>query len=234
MANIEKTAYTTYIMTKYTLDTSDTSRNRKNESGNVLWFILIVLVLIGLLTAVLSRSGTSVDQSGDVEQQRIKINQMLRYVKGIEAAIQQMKLRGISESDLNFDPNGADSGNCTSGTCKVFHVDGGGLTHQTPPAGIGAANWLYVATNDALNVGTTEPDLILMLRNVSDGYCSQINRLLNVTQGAADSTIDFTAFTGTYTATQTINNAGGQSSGCQIYDTGGGNENFFYYVLVAR
>lgn len=218
------------------MNTQFSRQYRRGERGNVLWFILIALVLIGLLTAVLSRSGTSVDQSGDVEQQRIQINQMLRYVKGLETAIQQMKLRGISENEINLDPNGADSANCTRGACKVFHVDGGGLTHQAPPAAIGAANWLYTGTNNALNVGTAAPDLILMLRNVNEGFCNQINRLMNVTQGAADSTIDFTAFSGTYPnpATQTIDNAGGRASGCQVYDTGGGTENFFYHVLIAR
>lgn len=213
------------------------STHRRNaERGSALWFILIVLVLIGLLTAVLSRSGSSVDQTGDVEQQRIKVNQMLRFTKGLETAITSMTMNGISASDLNFSATNADSGNCTRSACKVFHRDGGGVSYQTAPAGISAtagAQWLITATNDALGVGTTAPDLILMLRNVNTSYCTQINAVLGVTQGAVDTTIDFSPFTGAYTATQTLDNISGNPAGCLLYN-GGVAENIFYQVLIAR
>ena len=210
--------------------------DRKNESGNVLWFILITIVLIGLLTAILSRSGSNVDQTGNVEQERIKISKMLRYVKGVESAVQQMKLRGISESDLNFDKAAANSTNCTSNDCKVFHVDGGGISYMAPPDGISASatDWVYVGTNNILNVGTTSGDLIIVLRDINDASCAQINRMLDVTKGSADNAIDFTVFDGSFSETQTIDNSGGHPSGCQIYNNGGSNENIFYYVLVRR
>lgn len=205
---------------------------RQSESGNALWFILIAIVLIGLLTAVLSRSGSNVDQTGGVEQQRIKISQMLRYVKGVEAAIQTMKMNGVSESDLSFTDDRSDNANCTSNACMVFHVEGGGLTEQAPPSGISTsgADWKYVATNNVLNIGTNAADLILVLQDINDSYCTQINRVLGVTQGADDTTVDFTDFNGSYTNTQTIDNSGGHSAGCQI----SGGANFFYQVLVVR
>lgn len=177
------------------------SHYRKSESGNVLWFILIALVLIGLLTALLSRSGTSVDQTGDVEQQRIKINQMMRYLKGLESTIQQMKLRGISENEISFyrdlnndgnDNTSPDAGefynsNCTSNDCLVFHVDGGGLTAQDPPVGINdGSDWIYTARLRVDNIGTTvggsaaSSELLVMLQNVTPQMCVQINRLLDV------------------------------------------------------
>jgi hypothetical protein len=210
-----------------------TIRTKPSERGSALWFILVVLVLIGVLTAFLNRSGSSVEQSGDVEQQRIKIGQMLRYTKGLEDAVSTMILNGVSASDLNFSPTNADSANCTQNRCKVFHVEGGGISYQAPPSGISGttnAQWLVTATNDALGIGTTAPDLILMLRNINASYCTQINSLLGVTQGAADAAIDFTAFAGTYTATQTLDNINAWPSGCLLYDT----ENVFYQVLVAR
>jgi type II secretory pathway pseudopilin PulG len=209
----------------------------RNERGSALWFVLFVLVLIGLLTAFLSRSGSSVDQSADVEQQRIKINQMLRYVQGIAQAIDQMKLQGISESDLNFSPNAADTANCNRSACKIFHVDGGGLTHQAPPLGVSdtaGAQWIITGSNNAQNVGTNAADLIMMLRNVNPTYCAQINRILNVTMGAPDTAIDFTVFNGAYTASETLNAANGHQAGCFVFNDGGTAENVFYRVLVAR
>lgn len=224
----------------------DTKKSRHSERGNALWFILIAIVLIGLLTAVLSRSGSNVDQTGSVEQQRIKISQMMRYVKGLETAVQTMKMTGISENDLSFyqdlnndgnDSSSPDAGeyynaNCTSNNCLIFHVEGGGITPQDPPSGISTsgADWKYVATNNVLNVGTDAADLILVLEDINDSYCTQINRVLDVTQGADDADIDFTDFDGSYSDTETIDNSGGQSAGCQ---SSGGN-NFFYQVLVVR
>lgn len=211
---------------------SDTKKSRHSERGNALWFILIAIVLIGLLTAVLSRSGSNVDQTGSVEQQRIKISQMMRYVKGLETAIQTMKMTGVSESDLSFTDDGSDNANCTTNACLVFHVEGGGITPQAPPNDISTsgADWKYVATNNVLNVGTDAADLILVLEDINDSYCTQINRVLDVTQGADDADVDFTDFDGSYSDTETIDNSGGQSAGCQ---SSSGN-NFFYQVLVVR
>lgn len=210
-------------------------KQRKRERGSVLWIILITLALIAALTAVLTRSGSSVDQTADVEQQSIKINQMLRYTKGLQTAIEQMKLNGISESDLNFSSTAANSANCSRSDCKLFDVGGGGLTHQMPPQGISsAADWRYIATNNVMNVGTNAPDLILFLDQVNEGYCNLINRQLRITKGAADSGIDLTDFAGTFSAEETIDNAGGHEAGCQSITEGGTTRNFFYQVLIVR
>lgn len=209
------------------------ARNRKRQRGNALWFILVVIVLIGILTAFLSRSGSNTDQSADVEQQRIKISQMIRFTKSIETTVNTLTMNGVSASDLNFSPTNADSVNCTSNSCKVFHVEGGGISYQAPPQGISSAptsEWLITGTNNAINIGSAAPDLILMLRNVNNTYCTQINRLLNITQGPTDPTIDFTPFAGAYTATQTLDEVNGQPAGCLL----SGTENIYYQVLIPR
>ena len=46
----------------------------KNESGNALWFILIAIALLAALTVVVTRSSDTVEQSGDVERQRIAVD----------------------------------------------------------------------------------------------------------------------------------------------------------------
>jgi hypothetical protein len=142
-----------------------------------------------------------VDQSGDVEQQRIKINQMLRYVKGLETAIQQMQLRGISESDISFyrdlNNDGDDSTtpeagefynpNCTSNACLVFHVDGGGVSPQDPPTGLNdGSDWIYTGRIRVANIGNSasaDPsasDLLIILPNVNRASCIQINNVLDI------------------------------------------------------
>lgn len=206
---------------------------RAAERGSALWFILIAIVLIGLLTVMLSRSSTNVDQSGDVETIRIKISQMLRFTKGVQSAVETMTMNGISESDLSFAIDGSDNTNCGTDTdCRVFHANGGGLNRQNPPTGAGATAWLVVGTNNVRNIGTAAPDLILVLRNVPAAYCTQINRILSFATPADDADVDFTAFAGSFpaAATQTLDEANGANAACLVTGT----ENFFYQVLLAR
>ena len=216
------------------------------QSGNVLWFILLAVALLAALTIVIGRSSSTVDQSGDVEQQTVKASQMLRYAKSIEAAVQEMRLRDVSENDISLwhdsDGNGTEDASddnynpgCTQTTCKIFNAGGAGLTYTPPPTGVsGSTDWLFVATNDVTGVGTTNTDLILILPDMRPSVCAHINRMLNVSYAGTESDVDFTPFTGTYTATEAIDLANGQEAGCIDYDTGAATEPFFYQVLHKR
>ncbi len=213
--------------------------NAANESGSILWIILIAVALLGLLTMVLSRSGSSVDQSGDFEQQRVKVSQILRNAKGIEAATQQMRLRGVSENDISFENPITTAvytnANCTSGDCKLYNVSGAGLTYSAPPQGVNdASEWIFSGTNNIVGIGTTAPDLVIFLKNITTSTCTQINRMLETSYAGDEDTIDFTPFTGTYIATQSINLAASQQAGCINYDDGSATSPLFYYVLIAR
>jgi hypothetical protein len=114
--------------------------SRTSQHGNALWFILVAIVLLAALTILLNRSGTNVDQSGDVEQQRVKASQILRWAKGIESTVEQMKLRGISESDISFEntvtaqdySNAACDAHKDPNDCKIFATGGGGQNYLTP------------------------------------------------------------------------------------------------------
>lgn len=223
---------------------SDIQNNRKRESGNVLWLILITLVLIGLLTVTLSRSGSKVEQTGDVERNRILVSQMLRFTKGIETAITNMKLQGIGERQVSFyrnlnndsnDASDPDAGefynnNCTDNSCLVFHVEGGGISYQEPPAATGSSSdWLFVGTNDVEGIGSANADLVIMLPGISQTLCDQINREMDVTY-ANDITVDTTEFDGSFANTQVIEGAPRKTAGC----LGNNGTPFFYQVLIPR
>ena len=237
------------------------SRSRKHlESGNVLWFILIAVALLGILTAVLSRSGSSVDQSGDVEQARVKASTILRYTGGLEAAIQQMMLRGVSENEISFENSVTSTdytnSRCNDQECLVFDVDGGGLEYTAPPRGANdGSDWIFTGHNNvgttAGPVGTTEDrrgnDLLIMLRNVPKGLCVQLNRDLGVDNPSGDPPVDttgiaLTPFVGTFydgSGTPVILDGDPtpfdldrQKSGCFLDGVLG--DRFFYHVLLAR
>lgn len=231
---------------------------RHPQSGNALWFILIAIVLLGALTMLLSRSGDSVTQSGDVERMRILSSQMMRYAQGLQAAIDQMTMRGVSESDISFQ-NSVTTVNytnaaCTVSDCKLFDAGGGGQEYRAPPAGANdGSEWIFTGAN---NVGTaanaigstaagTGNDLVMLLPNVKSDLCVQINREIGVgTAGTLpeDATgIDATPFTGTFAAALDIIDGDpapfeldGKSAGCFTDTAPDPDVVYYYYVLLGR
>ena len=234
----------------------DASRHR--QSGNVLWFILLAVALIAMLTMVLSRSGSRTDQTGDIEQIRVKAGQILRTTKSIEAAIQDMRLRGVSENEISFENTSTSTdytnAKCSNTDCRLFHVGGAGLSYTAPPSGANNGDeWIFTGAN---NVGTTAGpmgttaarsgnDLIMLLPNANTALCKQINRELGVgTAGTipTDATgISTAAFTGTFVNSLTILDGdaspfelNNQTSGCFTDTNADPDVTYFYAVLLAR
>ncbi len=237
------------------------STSRTSQHGNALWFILVAIVLLAALTVLLTRSGTNVDQSGDVEQQRIKASQILRWAKGIEATIEQMKLRGISESDISFEntvttqdySNALCDAHKDPNDCKIFATGGGGQNYLNPPSGSAAAGseWIFTGANNvgtaAYPIGTTAAgtgnDLILLLPNANAALCTQINRDMEIggTLPADATGIALTPFVGAYDAALVIIDGdgipfelNGKASGCFTDTNANPDVTYFYYVVLAR
>lgn len=233
-------------------------KHKHQESGNVLWFILLAVALLGLLTMVLSRSGSKVDQSGDVEHARVKAGEMMRYGKSLEAAIQNMRLQGVSENEISFENTTTTvdytNSNCTVTECRLFAGGGAGLNYTAPPSGAnGGEEWIFTGANNvgttAGPVGTTAArsgnDLIMLLPGVKTALCTQINRDLGVgTAGTIpeDTTgVATTAFTGSYVNSLTIIDGDttpfeldNQAAGCFTDTNADPDVTYFYYVLLPR
>ncbi|MCE7886996.1 MAG: hypothetical protein DYH13_05770 [Alphaproteobacteria bacterium PRO2] len=235
--------------------------SRTSQHGNALWFILVAIVLLAALTVLLSRSGTNVDQSGDVEQQRIKASQILRWAKGVESAVEQMKLRGISESDISFEntvtaqdySNASCDAHKDPNECKIFATGGGGQNYLTPPSGSAApgSEWIFTGANNvgtaAYPVGTTAAgtgnDLVMLLPDANAALCSQINRDMEIDGGIpTDATgIALTPFTGDYDAALVVIDGdgppfelNGKASGCFTDTNATPDVTYFYYVVLPR
>lgn len=233
-------------------------RALSSEKGNVLWFILVAVVLLGALTMVLSRSGSSVDQSGDVERMRIEASQLIRYAKSVETAIQQMTLRNVSENEVSFqndisatDYTNAscdDSSDATYPGCLVFNEDGGGLEYRK----FYNQDWIFTGADNvgtaAGPIGTTAArsgnDLLMLLPITNASLCAQINREAKVSNNGAtpptDTGIDYTPFTGTYAAgapkildgDPTPFELDTHAVGC--FTDGAAGASYFYAVILAR
>ncbi|MFP4464277.1 MAG: hypothetical protein ACLFP8_03525 [Alphaproteobacteria bacterium] len=160
------------------------------QAGNALWFILLAVALFGALTATLSRNTSTVNQTGGVEQARIRAASILKYTTAIQTAMQRMLLEGISENELSFEEIGEDYKNtsCTDQTCKIFNVSGGSIPFRTLASVTGedtqeewivsAQNTLYMAGCDDSNSACT--DLLLIAPDISRTLCLQINAIQNI------------------------------------------------------
>ena len=237
-------------------------RALKNQDGNVLWFILLAVALLAFLTGVVSRNSASIDQTGSVEDARIKAGHLLRFAKSVETTVQRMMLNGISENDLDFVAISAahNNTNCSTDECEVFNIKGGGITYEnvagllndsshTDDWHVSTENRVYQFGCDAATNRCTE--LLLLADNVPRPVCIQINKIQNITNPGGQlpqqrEVLEGSAFTGAYSTTINTDMIGGtdasnespqvkgKSAGC-IYEFGGGQNKFYFYqILIPR
>jgi len=171
---------------------------KHSERGNILWFIMIAVIFTALLTMVLTRSSSTVEQTGDREQITIKITQVLRYAKSIESAVQDLSIQGVSINDVSFENPVTDVDyahpNCTDNRCKIFHPEGAGLRYQRPPDGVApdGAEWGFTGDN---NVGSEDRpvgtfgaprgnELLMILERANPSFCAQLNAQFGITKTA--------------------------------------------------
>lgn len=161
-----------------------------SQKGNALWFILIVIALFGALTAALSRNTGTVNQSGNIEQSRVRATSILRYTTALQTAIQRMMLEGLSESELSFETADNDYKNtsCTHDKCKLFKTAGGGIPYRDLSSILGNDNtqdWIISAQNRLYLAGCNDEDntctdLLIIAPNIPKGVCMQINAIQGI------------------------------------------------------
>ncbi len=163
----------------------------KNQFGNALWFILIAIVLLGLLTISLSRTSNN-NETGNFEQRQIAVTEILRYAKSIENAVQSLLVRGCSENDISFENNVVagyiNANSPADNSCHIFEPEGAGMTYLTPKL-----EWLDSNTSDTSHgqyympnalsitgIETSAEDLVLILPLVNENICSALNNTFGI------------------------------------------------------
>lgn len=212
-----------------------------SEKGSVLFFILIAVVLFAALSYAVSnmmRSGMS-GGSTSISEERAQIyaGEILDYGRTVRQAVQSLRIsNGCRDTEISFENNiVAGYTNGTNTDCQIFHGDGANIPWVSPAEDINdGSEWIFNGSNIVDEIGTTLPDLILMLPNISTAICTEINTASGVSSIGTDATINFTQFTGSYVTAATVNFADGNSFGCLNFDNGGTDELFFYQVLIAR
>ena len=169
------------------------------QSGNALWFILIAIALLGLLGAMLVRTSAQTEETGQTDRLSVAASQLIRYTSSVTAAVQNMLLRGTSESEISFANNvyqecdddliqaAGHNPNCTTEDCEIFGLGGGLQALETPSALLtddACLRWKAgsVAMNTRIveEVGTVKADLVLEVFDLTEEACVMINRLTKI------------------------------------------------------
>ena len=195
-----------------------TSQNiNKNETGNILIYILGAIFLLGILVVVVKGSSTP-GSNIDRESLLIRVAEVQAYGQELERAVAYIMRNGHSEADIRFAHPDADPayGDITdTPTRQVFAREGGGARYREPPSDIQTTptptptDWIFTAENAVGNIGTSCTDdscvdLTALLMNVSKGFCIELNKKASVENPSEDPPKDEnniaygTAFVGTY------------------------------------
>ncbi len=223
------------------------AHNRPAESGNVFLIIMLGIILFAALSFTVSRGMRSGNTSAmSAQQAELKASTILTSAQKVQRAVDRLRRKGISESDISFDQTIVatvyDHGQ--PATNAVFDPTGGALNWQTPPEDANdGSDYLYTGSTCIAGIGTgasgcdsdaaSNEELLMALPNVNDSVCTAINDRLNITGIPADTGggASTTEFVGTFADDTEIILAGGPFNAA-CFSRGGNNH--FYQILIER
>lgn len=157
-----------------------------SQAGNILIYILIAILLMGMLTVALRGSG-DIGQDVDKESANIKASQIIKYSDEVATAVQTILQNGASETDIRFAVPGYTTnlggyGNITdTPQYQVFSTQGGGATYRLPPMGANdGSRWIFAGNFAMPQIGSEKADLVALL-SVNQQTCTAINNQLGIT-----------------------------------------------------
>ena len=229
--------------------------HKTNESGNVLFLILIAVVLFAALSYAVTRSTRTPDDGADNTINGIRASAIVQYPAGIRTSLMRMIMNGMGVSELKFNAPAAFS-SLPNDAEGVFHPAGGSATYETASHDAMASGtegtWHFNAEFEVDNIGLDTAgdfpgnDLVAFLPGIRQGICARINEdigLSAIPNSSADLSGEYTVdMDDTYAlpadetmlGTEGANNTDpltGQPFGC--FQNNGG-EYVYYHVLVER
>lgn len=160
-----------------------------NQSGNVLFLILIAVALFAALSYAVTQS-TRGGGNADDETSLISSASLTQYPASLKLSMLRLSIsNGVSGLNTEFNAP-SELGACSSsGANCLFHPDGGGASYQDAPANlvIGAAPvaWVFNSNNHVLDIGTngfleTAVETIAFLTGLTENTCRTINEELGI------------------------------------------------------
>ena len=154
-------------------------------SGNILFYLLIAIVLIGFLTVALRDNG-GLTASITNESAAVKANEIIKYSNEVAQGISTLMQAGVSERDIRFAYPSASTAYGTITTNpqnQIFSKQGGNVLYRLPPAGTTttATSYFFVGNRSMPQIGSDKADMTLTLGNLTSDMCLAINKKLGFT-----------------------------------------------------
>jgi hypothetical protein len=175
----------------------------KNQSGNVLFLILIAVALFAALSFVVGSSMRSGSEGVDPEKLKLQTSQIFQYVDQLKFAYTRMVIGGIASDAVVF---GDEWTPCTSGNDCIFSPEGGGVIWSKrpiflnepstncpapdPDTGISNNTSQGNGATPVPGVGTAAGDEVVSYGCIPTNLCLALNEALGITGIPVDATGD--------------------------------------------
>jgi hypothetical protein len=165
-----------------------------NNSGNVLFIILLGIALFAGLSAAVTQSGKSTGRMSS-EKDSIKASEIIDYATSIQGAVRQIMIsNSCADTEISFETpqlTSYEHSPVTRDQCKIYHSAGGKVSYRAPDisaldraqsAQSGFGEWFLNGGLGVAHVGSSglTKDLLLVLPYVSRDVCAKINDKVGV------------------------------------------------------
>ncbi|MEM6811267.1 MAG: hypothetical protein AAF549_02250 [Pseudomonadota bacterium] len=166
------------------------------ESGNILFYILIAVVLLAALTYAVSNSTRTNTSTISIQQAKIAAQELTEYGQILTEAVSKLLLRKCRDDDISFEhPDLSDEydnfGAPDDNRCHVFQTNGGNVNlleiqpNWIDPDARNLPSYqvpLFSGSHCVIGSGEEEcrePELTVLVGYLQKEVCSEINRLFN-------------------------------------------------------
>ncbi len=197
----------------------------KNQSGNVLFLILIAVALFAALSYAVTQSSRGGGGNANEEVFRTEIARIDSFQASMRAALTRMRVIGsVDPENIDFRayqgttgdvwyrnnalPMRSTNSNCGDDTCRVFHTNGGGvipiiLDEAVVGEPFTASNTarLRHGVVDASRVagfGSDAHDIIVQFFRIQDDFCEAFNEQRGISGIPADDRGDYIGIGGSF------------------------------------
>ena len=125
------------------------------------------------------------------QQAKLAAQEILEQSEIVKTAFQKLILRGYQPTDISFENNiiaGYTLSTCTIDDCKIFATSGGALNWLSAATiAANGNNWIYSGVSAIEDNGaSSEYDIVMILPNVNDEVCRNLNLNLGITSALSD------------------------------------------------
>jgi hypothetical protein len=160
------------------------------QTGSAIFWILIMIALLAMLTALVNRGTRTGQGMIGTEQARLAATEIMAYANNVANTVRQLRINGCEEAQISFEhtATGAYYENDNAPTdhrCHVFHPDGGAVRWVDLPMEYFADNVRAVTFDsnhcivglgaDGCNADNVE--LIMNVYSLKEEICMAVNTL---------------------------------------------------------